>query len=199
MGARSVQTRLAAEAEDILQRHYGKACGRTLRQANQPPVWTIFAGTNQGENGSTLLFAESRPPPQRSVVVVRAGVDHAICAEPMWKVGVGADIAESELQNGHARNLVPVAEFDYVGRDQAKVFGKKRQSTKFLAKFVEELIAGAVYPLAFDRRGLAGRNLPELGKPAKVIKPNKVASLRGPAKALHPPLIAKGTNRSPVV
>src|SRR5437762_14360770 len=86
-----------------------------------------------------------------------------------------------------------------IRRDVSEVFGKKWQATEFLFQPVEEIISGTVNPAAIDCGRLAGRNLPELGEPAKVVQTDVVAGLGGPAEALQPPTIAVGANRIPVV
>src|SRR3954470_7681897 len=53
--------------------------------------------------------------------------------------------------------------------------------------------------MSFDRGWLVGRNLPELGEAAKMVKTDKVTGLRGPAQALDPPAIAAAADRIPVV
>src|ERR1700690_3832900 len=47
--------------------------------------------------------------------------------------------------------------------------------------------------------GFSGRNLPELRETAEMIKADEVTALRCPTQPLHPPLVALGTHRIPVI
>src|SRR5258708_1810829 len=122
-GAGSVQPGLARETEDVLQWDYGKICWGALRQAYQSPIHAVFAGANQSKHGGAFFFGERGPPAQGGVVVVGAGIDDAVCSQAMWQIGVGGGVSECELQDCHARNFVAVAQSNYVGRDQAQIFG----------------------------------------------------------------------------
>src|SRR5579859_3225009 len=53
--------------------------------------------------------------------------------------------------------------------------------------------------MTVDGGRLAGRDFPELGKTAEVVEANQVAGLCRPTEPLHPPVIAGGPNRIPVV
>ena len=81
----------------------------------------------------------------------------------------------------------------------AEIFGKKWQPAQSVAKLVEKLVLGAVHPAAMNGGGLVGGNLPELFESPKVIEPDVVASLRGPAQAIDPPLVASRPDRIPVI
>ena len=52
-------------------------------------------------------------------------------------MGVRADVAKSELEHGHTRNLQEFAEGVHIGRDVAKIFGEKWQPAQSLAKLHE--------------------------------------------------------------
>src|SRR5690349_14271211 len=100
---------------------------------------------------------------------------------------MSAYITESKLQHRHSRDVMAIAQCDHVGSNQAKVFGKKRQSTEFLPDPVKQFIARTIDPTSVDCGRFAGRNFPELCESAKVVEPDEVARLRRPAQALHPP------------
>ena len=104
-----VEASLAAESKNVLQRRDGKTCGGTLRQADQPPVWPILARSDQSSGRVALFGAQYRPSAHAGVIVMRAGVNDAVRAEPVRQVNVRADITESKLQNRHTGNVEPVA------------------------------------------------------------------------------------------
>src|SRR5437762_1510404 len=97
VGAGRVEPGLASEAKNVLQRYHGKICWGTLRHANQSPIRSIVALTNQSNYCAAFLVAQSGPPTHCGVVVVGAGVDHVIGSQAMRQVCVGSGIAESEL------------------------------------------------------------------------------------------------------
>src|SRR5205823_10401786 len=132
------------------------------------------------------------PPSERGVVVVGAGVDHAIFGHAMRKINMRAGVAESELQDGHAGNFVVLPQGVNVGGDVAEIFGEERQAAKFLAQLDEEIVARSIDPASAHGRGIAGGNLPELGEAAEMIEADVVAGVRGPTEPLDPPAIAAG-------
>ena len=113
----------------------------------------------------------------------------------MWAPG----IAEAELKHGHARNLRRSRRAFDLRRDVAEVLGEEGQAAEGFAQLDENVVLGTVDPMAVDRGGLAGGNLPELLEAAEVVEANVVAVLRGPTQALHPPLVALGAHDVPVV
>ena len=117
----------------------------------------------------------------------------------MWKIGVGAGVAKSELQYRHAGDIVTIAQGDHVSCDQTEVFGEKGKAAQFLFEFVKEFVTWAVNPAAVDRSPLTGGDLPKLREAAKVVETDIVAGLRRPPKTLQPPAIIVGANRIPVV
>src|SRR5579864_2098656 len=117
----------------------------------------------------------------------------------MRQIGVGSNVSECELQHGHSGDVVTIAQRNHIGSNEAEVFGEKRQSPELIAHFIEELVSRPIHPAAANRGRLIGGNFPELCETAKMVEPNEVASLRGPAQAQRPPPIFGGANRVPVV
>src|SRR5438105_647078 len=117
---------------------------------------------------------------------MRARVDHAIRGEAVRQVHVGSGIAEAKLQDGHAGNVMTLAERVHLGSDVTQVLGEERQSSQGFAELVEKIVLGTIYPAAVDCGGLVGGNFPELFEAAKVVETNVVAGLRGPVQTLNP-------------
>src|SRR5271169_3071427 len=117
----------------------------------------------------------------------------------MRQVNMRASIAKAELQHSHAGNLVLFTKSVNIGSNVAEVLGKEWQPSQFLVQLVEEFVARAIDPTAIYRSFFGGRNFPELGEAAKVVKTHEVAGLRSPAQALYPPLEAARAHHVPPV
>src|SRR5260370_687793 len=95
--------------------------------------------------------------------------------------------------------MMALAECDHGVSNQAQGYGKLWQPTQLLAELEEKFVAWAIHPSAIDCCRFISGNFPELGKPAEVVEADEVASLRGPAQALHPQAIAGCAHGLPVV
>src|SRR6266446_2328899 len=146
-----------------------------------------------------ILRRAGLPPPQQSVVVMGPGIDHLRRRESMWQVSVRAGIAKAELQHRHAGNIEPFTKRVYVGRDVAKVFGKKRQPAKRVAKAIEQVVFGTVDPAAIDSRLFVSRNFPELRESTKMIEPDVIKVVSRPAQAVDPPGVALCLHHIPAI
>src|SRR5215472_887353 len=102
----------------------------------------------------------------------------------MWQIHVRTFVAESELQDGHPRNLQAVAQRVHLRSDVTQVLGKEGQATERLADFGEQVVTRAVDPVPIDGSGFARGNLPELIEAPEVIEADVVTILGGPAEAL---------------
>src|ERR1041384_3986729 len=98
-------------------------------------------------------------------------------------------VAEAELQNCHARNVVPITQRSHIGSDDTQVLRKEWQPSELFAKHVKEIISRTIYPAAVNCRGLMCGYLPKLSKATEVIQADVIAGLRGPAQAFDPPVI----------
>src|SRR5579862_1338890 len=117
----------------------------------------------------------------------------------MRQIHVGGWIGKAKLQHRQAGNLMPLAQRVHLRSNVAQIFSKKRQAAERVTKFVEQLVLGTVDPAAIYRSGLAGGNFPELLEAAEVIETDVIASLRAPAQATNPPVVASRPDRRPVV
>ena len=101
---------------------------RSQGRANERPVHAVFADSQISRRQLLFFFGGAGiPPANGGVVVVGAGVDHGIGLVAVRQVHVRAAIAESELQDLHARDVQPLAQLVHFGSDVAKVFGDERQ------------------------------------------------------------------------
>src|SRR5579863_3162940 len=70
MEAGSIHAGLAAQAEDILQRHDAEIRGRALRSPDKGPMNAVLRAPNIGLGISLFVFCGTRIPPARNRIVV---------------------------------------------------------------------------------------------------------------------------------
>src|ERR1700746_39155 len=117
----------------------------------------------------------------------------------MRQISMRSRVAERKLQHRHSRDVMTIAQRNHIWSNKAEVFGEERQSAEFIAHLIEKFISWPIHPAAVNRSRFVGRNLPELRETTKVVEPDEIASLRGPAQALYPPMVLSGANCVPVV
>ena len=128
-----------------------------------------------------------------------AGVNHAVRRQAMRQINVRARVTKAKLQHSATGNLMALSQGVHLGCDKAQVFSKEWKAAESFTKFVEQFVLGTVHPTSVYRGWLAGGDLPELLESAKVIETDVVASLRRPAQAVNPPIVASRFHGIPVV
>src|SRR6476646_7145318 len=100
---------------------------RTKRGADKCPVHSVHRLTKIVRGKMFLFFAGRRFPPSRGgVIVVGAGINHAVRLKVLRKINVRARIAKAELQHLHAGNAQPLTQRVDLFGDQSQIFGDKR-------------------------------------------------------------------------
>ena len=129
----------------------------------------------------------ARVPAHRGVVVVRAGVDHAVLRVVRGLERFGLLTPEGELQDPHARKSEGIPQLVDVGRDQAEILGDDRLGPQRRGRGVEERAARAGHPAAMLGGGVGRRNLPGGREAAEVVDPEHVEQREGVPQPGDPP------------
>src|SRR4051812_40067472 len=116
-----------------------------------------------------------------------AGINHAICVIAVRQVHVGASVAESELQDFHARHAKSLTQRFYVGRYQSEILGDEGQIAEGIAERYKQIVRWTVHPFSVNGSGFLRGNLPVLAEAAEVIEAHEVTRCGRPAHTLDPP------------
>ena len=190
-GAGEVHAGLAIQGEPVLHRRDDRVGGGGEAGAQHGVQYVIVVlGHAQRLAGAGLrLVGGVRPPAQRGVVVVGAGVDHAVLHVVLGQVGAVVAV-KGELQHLHARIAAPGQQLPGPGLHVAQVLGHDVQVGQGLADAVEQLAPGA--DLIFAVAGglfLRGDGV-VVGEADEVVDAQDVEQPAHGAQPLDPPGIA---------
>ena len=138
-------------------------------------------------------------PAEHGVVVVRAGVGHAVFREVVRQVHVVLLLHKAELHHAHARQTGLLQQVDHALVDDAEILRDDLRVLKFAVDRVEEVHFRAVNPLTLLCRFRLGGHRPVRGERAEVVDAHGVEQLEARAEPVEPPAVAVRLHRLPVV
>ncbi len=190
-----VHPRLAPEPEHVLRLHDRELRARRERRLDQLPV---RPGARKA--GRDALARAQRPPPaERGIAVVRADVHDAPAPMVLQPVDVGGRPSEGELHHDRPGDAQPIAQRPDLPRDHAEILGDERQRAELLLRDPEEIRPGTAAPAPVLRGPVSLRHGPVGDESAEVVDAGEVNELERVPQALHPPAVAPGAKRAPVV
>ena len=131
---------------------------------------------------------------------MRARVHHAVTREVVRLELARLPVApKGELQDAHPRESPAFAQrLDFRG-DDTEILRHDGKLAEALGDGGEERVARTLHPCPVDRRRGVARHLPVTLEAAEVVDAHHVEQGEGGAQATDPPLVARGSQRLPVV
>ena len=138
-------------------------------------------------------------PAEHGVVIVRAGIGHAVFRVVVRHVHVVLAFHKRKLHHAHTRQLRFFQQVDHTVVDDAEVLGNDLRVFERAVHGVEEIRLRAVEPLPFFGGLRFGGHGPVGGKSAEVVDAHGVKQLKARAEAIHPPTVAVFFHLCPVI
>ena len=188
-GAGEVHAGLAAQAQQVLHGDdggVGAAFPCSAQQRGDDVV--IVLGHAQLLAGEGLHGGlRVRPPAQRGVVVVGAGVDDAVFLVVLRQVLTAVVAVEGELENLHARIAAGGLQLQHALAQHAQILSHDLQFGQLLLHLAEQLAAGGQLVLAVAGGLLLGGDGVVVGEADEVVDAQDVEHAAQRAQALDPP------------
>ena len=138
-------------------------------------------------------------PAQHGVVVVGAGVGHAVGRVVLRQVDVVIPAAKGEGQHLHAGIAHIVQQALHPGAEAAQILGNDGQAGKLPVEGAEQALAGAHHPFAAPGVGRAVGDGVVIGKADEVVDADEIIHGGHGAHAFHPPGVAVQAQTRPAV
>ncbi len=139
-------------------------------------------------------------PSARGVVVMGAGIEHAVLHVIVREIGIlSLSVIEGEEQHLHAGKCKAVHHRIHIGRDNAEVLRDNGGAGEPRGQDAEKILRRRLNPRALDGVLSVRRNLPVADKPAKMVDADHVKQGQVVGHPAHPPLIAVALQHLPPV
>ncbi|MPM88543.1 hypothetical protein SDC9_135647 [bioreactor metagenome] len=129
-------------------------------------------------------------PAQHGVVVVGAGVHHAVFLVVVRQIVTLFPRVKGKLQHLHTGVAAAAQQLPHTGGQKAQVFGDDLPPAKLLADGADEVEPRPLAPAAIAGVGCAVGDGVIAFQPAKMVNAHGVKQLKAGGKAAHPPIIA---------
>ena len=198
-GPRRVEARRRVEPEQVLRRNDRQARHGGESGADQRLGHRLRRRPQKVVDALRGVAVEAAVPAEGRVVVVGAGVRHAVAIVEIRQVWVVRLAVESKLQHAHPRDAEPVLERQHVLGDEAEILGDQRQVAELIEDPAQELFARRVLPGAAARVGGACGHGPVRGERPEVIDPEEIHARKLRAHSREPPREPGALQGLPVV
>ena len=199
-GGGGVDPALTAQAQQVLKLHHRQVRRGGPGGAHHAPVVALlFIEAEIGFRQLHVLRRGGGHPAQDGVVVVGAGVGHAVGGVAVGEVAsAGVPAVEGELQHLHAGVTRLLQQLPDGGGEEAQVLGDDVPGAQGRLHGPEKADAGAGPPMAVPGGSVPGGDGVVLVKAPEVVDPQGVVELELGGDAANPPAVAVGLHGLPV-